>query len=206
MTKKGKTVNTLELLSINGLCQIVGVTEKTAADWTNDFNNYIPKTSQWGTTYYPPEAIETLKFIKACKNKNYQTPQIKNMLANNISPITMERTIEDVQQSLEEGNYKENILTVMQTIGKTVSNVADQEKSLKALQEQNDEQNKRIKNMEKQAKEINDLKQEIKNLKQKHIPAKEYEAKKKSFAKLFEQQKEDHICFSQIVKKLNQEM
>ncbi|WP_449355299.1 MerR family transcriptional regulator [Virgibacillus natechei] len=201
-------MKTLELLSMFGLCQIVGVTEITAEAWTKDFNNYIPKTSQWGTTYYHPEAIETLKFIKACKNNNYQTQQIKEMLANKITPITMERTIEDVQQSLDQGNYKENILTVMQTIGKTVSNVAGQEKSIKALQEQHDEQNKRIKNMEKQAKEIDDLKQEIKNLKQKHVPAKEYEAKKKSFAKLFEHQKEDHDhqCFNQTSTKLNQEM
>ncbi|MBY7144346.1 MerR family transcriptional regulator [Virgibacillus sp. NKC19-3] len=204
MTKR-KTVNTLELLSINGLCQIVGVSEHTAANWIENFNTHIPQTTELGVTYYHPEAIETLKFIKACKNKNYQTEQIKEMLANKISPITMERTIEDVQESLDQGNYKENILTVMQTIGKTVSNVADQEKSIKSLEEQHNEQNKRIKDMEKQAKEINNLKQEIKALKQEQTPAKEYEIKKESFAKLFEQQKEDHDCFNQIRKKLHQE-
>lgn len=199
-------MSTLELLSISGLSHIIGVTEKTAENWIEEFNTHVPKTTELGMTYYHPEAIDTLKFIKTCKHKNYQTPQIRKMLTNNISPITMQRTIEDVQQSLEQENYKENLLTVMQTIGKTVSNVADQEKSIKSLQEQYDEQNKRIKDVEKQAKEINDLKQEIEALKQKLTPAKEYQVKKESFAKLFKQQKEDNNCFNQIITKLNQEM
>lgn len=197
--KKRKTVSTLEFLSISGLCLIIGVTEKTAENWIEEFSTHVPKTTELGTTYYHPEAIDTLKFIKTCKNKNYQTPKIREMLANNISPITMQRTIEDIQQSLEQENYKENLLTVMQTIGKTVSNVVDQEKSIKSLQEQYYEQNKRIKDVEKQAKEINDLKQEIKALNQKLTPEKEYEVKKESFAKLFKQQKEDNNCFNQII-------
>lgn len=166
LEQKGKTVKTLELLGIRGLCLIVGISENTAANWIKDFNVYIPTADQQDDTYYHPEAIEVLKFIKQCKDQNYEKPQIMEMLKNRSFPITVDSSIKDVQTTLENGNYKENILSVMQTIGMTVSNVADQEKWLKNIQEKQDRQNKRIEHAEKQAKEITDLKQEIQTLKQ----------------------------------------
>lgn len=184
--KKRKTVKTLELLSISGLCHIVDVSQNTAANWIEDFNVYFPEKKQNDVTYYHPEAINVLKFIKACKNQNYQKPQIMEMLANQDFPITEEKTIDDLQLELDQVNYKDNLLTVMQTIGKTVTNVSNQEESIKGLQEQQNKQHKRLKHTEKQTEEIHDLKREIKALKQDLKPAKEYEMKKKSFAKLFE--------------------
>lgn len=179
-------MKTLELLSLNGLCHIVGVPQDTAANWIEDFNFYIPETKQKDITYFQPEAINVLQFIKECKNQNYRKQRIMEMLANEEFPVTVEKTNEDVSQSLNQENYKENILTVMQTIGKTVANVSDQRESIKALQDQQDEQNKRIKNTEKQSQEISHIKQEMKALKQeKYSPGKEYEMKKKSFAELF---------------------
>lgn len=182
MTKR-KTVKTLELLSINGLCHIVGVPQSTVANWIEDFNVYIPEKRQSNVTYYHPSAIEVLKFIKKCKNQKHQKQQIMEMLANKNFPIA---PIEDLEPILDQENYRENILTVMQTIGKTVESVSNQKESIKSLLEQQSEQNKRIKNAEKQTKEINDLKQEIKALKQNRTPAKEYVMKKESFAKLFD--------------------
>lgn len=179
-------MKTLEFLSINGLCHIVGVPQNTAANWIEDFNVYIPKKKHRDVTYYHPEAIDVIKFIKKCKSQKYQNQQIMEMLENNNFPITVEKTIEDMQLTSDRGSYKENIKTVMQTIGKTVANVSKQEESIKGIQEQQNEQNKRIKNTENQTEEINDLKQEIEALKQKLTPAKEYEMKKESFAKLFE--------------------
>lgn len=185
-------MKTLELLSINGLCHIVGVPQDTAEHWIEDFTIYIPRTEHRDGLYYHLEAIDVLKFIKECKNQNYQKPQIMEMLANKCFPTIVERTIEDIQLTFNQGNYKENILTVMQTIGKTVSNVANQEKSIKAIQEQQTKQKKRMKDTEKLVEEINDLKREIETLKQKSSQEKEYELKKESFAQLFEKQKEDY--------------
>ncbi|GAB3056417.1 MerR family transcriptional regulator [Virgibacillus ainsalahensis] len=186
-------MKTLELLGINGLCHIVGISENTAADWIKDFNVYIPKADQQDATYYHPEAIEVLKFIKQCKDQNYAKPQIMDMLANRSFPITVDSSIEDVKTTLEQGNYKENILSVMQTIGMTVSNVANQEKWLKTIQEQQYEQNKRIKHTEKQTEEINHLKREIQTLKQELTNIKENEIKKETFVNLFKKSEPMHL-------------
>ncbi|WP_200410848.1 MerR family transcriptional regulator [Virgibacillus salexigens] len=171
------------MLSLNGLSHIVGVPKNTAATWVEEFNMYVPKTQQQDVMYYLPEAIDVLKFIKKCKYKNYKKPDILKRLANRSFPIRVESTIEDVQMTFEQGNYRENILTVMQTIGMTVSNVANQEKSIQSLQE---EQKKRMKIAEQQSKEINDLREQIESLKQAITPANEYEMKKESFARMFE--------------------
>lgn len=180
-------MKTLELVSINGLCHIVDVPQNRAAKWIEDFNFYIPETKRKDVTYYHPEAIDVLKFIKKCKAQNYKKQQIMEMLANQNFSLKSEKTTDDLPQSLDRENYKENILTIMQTIGKTVANVSDQRESIKALQEQQSEQKKRIKNTEKQTQIIYDLKQKIETLGQETLtPAKEYEMKKKSFAKLFE--------------------
>ncbi|GAA0614453.1 hypothetical protein GCM10009001_34670 [Virgibacillus siamensis] len=176
----------MELLSVNGLCHLVGVPQDTIMNWVEDFNFYIPEKNFQNVTYYHSEAIDVLKFIKKCKEQGYEKKQIMEMLTNNNIPVPVEKTMEDEQQALDyDENYRENILTVMQTIGKTVANVANQKETLDDLQEQQHEHNKRIKNTEKQLEEINKLKQEIQSLKQEHTPAKEYEMKKESFAKLF---------------------
>ena len=113
---------------------------------------------------------------------NFYIPETKRNFS-----LKSEKTTDDLPQPLDRENYKENILTVMHTIGKTVANVSDQRESIKALQEQQSEQKKRIKTTEKQTQIIYDLKQKIETLGQETLtPAKEYEMKKKSFAKLFE--------------------
>ncbi|WP_175631837.1 MerR family transcriptional regulator [Virgibacillus siamensis] len=181
------------LLSINGLCHTVGVPQNTVIHWIEDFNFYIPETHFQNVTYYHTDAIDVLKFIKRYKDKGYQKTQIMYMLENSVFPIPVKKTVEGEQQTLNSENYRENILTVMQTLGKTVTNVSDQKESIMDIQEQQNQHKKRIKNTEKQMEEISELKQEIELLKQeieslKQEPplAKEYEMKKESFAKLFD--------------------
>ncbi|WP_157087652.1 MerR family transcriptional regulator [Oceanobacillus damuensis] len=176
----------MELLTIDGLCYIIDVSKDTMSEWIEDFNVYIPKTVEKNITYYHPEAIDILKFIKKCKAKDYQNNQISEMLANRNIPVTATRSLEEIQHSIDEGYHKENILTVMQTIGKTVSNVANQEKEIQALQQIQREQHKKIQQLEEQTtKEINDLRQEIEALKQQLTTTSVYEIKKRSFANLF---------------------
>ncbi|WP_188725660.1 MerR family transcriptional regulator [Lentibacillus populi] len=179
-----KTVKALELLNLHGLCHIVDVPQSTAENWIEEFNVYIPKAEKQDVIYYHPEAIDVLKFIKQCKNQNYKKASIKKMLGDRSFMVTKKSSIEDVQSALDQGNYKDNILTVMQTIGKTVANVASQEKSITAVKEQQDKQKKRIKMIEKQTEKINDLKQEINELKQERTTS-DYKIKKEAFAKLF---------------------
>ena len=178
-------MNALELLTINGLCYIVDVSEDTMLVWIEDFNVYIPKTEDENITYYHPESIDVLKFIKKCKSADYQNSQISEMLANRNIVTTTDSPIEEIQNSIDKGSHKENILTVMQTIGKTVSNVSNQEKEINALKQVQREQSRKIQQLEEQTKVINDLKQEMKALKQQQETTSVYETKKRSFANLF---------------------
>ncbi|WP_249870509.1 MerR family transcriptional regulator [Oceanobacillus saliphilus] len=172
----------MELLTINGLSYIVDVSKDTLSEWMEDFNVYIPKTVEKNVTYYHPEAIDVLKFIKKCKSQDYQNGQITEMLANRNVPVPSNSSLEEIQHSIDEGCQKENILTLMQTIGKTVSNVASQEKTIQALQQIQREQNRKIRLLEEQTNELN---QEIEALKQQETTTSIYEIKKKSFANLF---------------------
>lgn len=166
----------MELLSFNRLCQTVGISQTTAENWIEEFTIYIPKTKQHDGMYYLPEAIDILRFIKKCKYQNYEQNKIMEMLGKRSFPIRVEDTIEDVKMAFDQEDYRDNILTVMQTIGATVSNVAAQKETVQLMQEQ----------QEKQTEEIKQLKQEIKALKQQASTAKAYEIKKRTFTKLFE--------------------
>lgn len=176
----------MELLSFKGLCQIVGVPQSTAGNWIEEFTIYIPKTQQQDGMYYLPEAIDMLRFIKKCKDQSYKRAEIMKMLGERSFPIRVENTIkEDVQMNFEQEDYRDNILAVMQTIGVTVSNVETQEKVLQTIKAQQIIQKRRIKIIEKQIEEIDQLKQEIKALKHQSAKANEYEMRKYSLAKLF---------------------
>lgn len=175
----------MELVSFNGLCHIVGVPQRTARNWLEEFKIYIPKKQQQDGIYYLPEAIDILRFIKKCKYQNYEKSEIMKLLEKKSFPIRVENTV-DAQKTVGQGEYRDNILTVMQTIGKTVSNVATQKKTIQAIQEQQTKQKRRIKIIEEQAEEIEQLKQEIEALKQQFSTAKAYEVEKYTLAKLFE--------------------
>lgn len=176
----------MELLSFNSLCHVVGVPQRNIGNWIEEFTIYIPKKQQRDGMYYFPEAIDILRFIKKCKDRNYEKSEIMKMLAKKSFPIRVENTVENVQNRVDQGEYRDNILTVMQTIGKTVSNVATQKETIQAIQEQQTKQKKRIKIIEEQAKEIEQLKQEIEALKQQLSTEKPYVMKKYTLAKLFE--------------------
>jgi len=180
--KNRKSVKALELLTMNGLCHIVNVSKNTLTEWMDDFNVYIPKSESQQVTYYHPESIDVLKFIKTCKSQNYTNTQIKEMLTNRNIPVKSDHTLDDIQRSIDNGSYKDNILTMMQTIGITVSKSIELEKEIKTLKMQQYEHSL------KQAAEIKRLKREIRELKQQLQPQMEYERKKRSFKKLFETQ------------------
>lgn len=183
MTKR-KSVKTLELLTINGLCHILNVSKSTLKKWMDDFNVYIPKSESQHETYYHPESIDVLKFIKMCKFQNYPNPQIKEMLTNRNMPVMETQPVDDVLYSVDKGSYRENLLTIMQTLGKAVSKSERQERVLKQQHNQS----------LKQAEEIMKLKSEINELKLQLHPEMEYEKKKQSFKKLFEtQSNNEHI-------------
>jgi DNA-binding transcriptional MerR regulator len=176
----------MELLSFNGLCQIVGISRITAKNWVDEFSMYIPKTEQQDGMYYLPEAIDMLRFIKKCKYQNECKNKIRWMLAQRSFPIRVENTMENIQVTVDQEEYRDNMLTVMQTIGATVSNVATQQDRIESIQEQQGKHKKQIKNIEKQAKEIDQLKQELEAFKQQVATENEYELSKYKFAKLFE--------------------
>src|SRR5690606_26097314 len=99
--ERRKTVKTLELLQRKDLHPRIGVPKSTVADWIEDFNIYIPKVKQRSVTYYKPEAIDVLWFIKQCSEKNYRKDQIMRLLAEEGFPIAIQESAEDIKKILE---------------------------------------------------------------------------------------------------------
>ncbi|GGJ88431.1 hypothetical protein GCM10007063_08670 [Lentibacillus kapialis] len=155
----------MEFLSKESLSHIMGVQKNTLEKWIEDFNVYIPKTKLNNVTYYRPDGIEVLKFIKKCNDQDYDRKQIREMLATSTFPIRLENMHSVSQQSHDE-SYKENVVTMMQTIGKVVSNVENQQQLVEIIKEKQKNQNKLIKDIKKQTDEIDHLKQEMETLKQ----------------------------------------
>ncbi len=189
MDGQRRTVKTVELLRKKDLHPAVGVAKSTVADWIEDFNVYIPKTKHGNITYYKPEAIEVLAFIKQCRDQNYQKHQIMEMLAEKGFPITVNEAVEDVKKALEVDSPRDTLLAVMQTMGKSVAKIAEQderilehEKTLKMVQEKHDGQEKRMIELERRTDEIELLKRELEAIKMELTAAKE---KKGFFARLF---------------------
>lgn len=191
-------VKTLELLRKKDLHPEVGVPKSTVADWIEDFNVYIPKTKQGSRIYYRPETIDVLKFIKQCREQDYNKAQIFEMLAEKDFPITVQEAVEDVKKAIEGDTPRDTLLAVMQTTGQAVAKIADQEEEIRELREEQDgqkelvktlqdkgnEQNERIEKVEKRSEEMDYLKQEIEALKKELAATKEND-KKGFFQKLF---------------------
>lgn len=176
----------LELLSSNGLSQIVNVPESTVSHWTDEFQLFIPKTKKQDTLYYLPEAVDVLLSIKKYYDQDYSKSEILKFLADNSFPRNKNSQAEGNHTEMtKKSTHKENLVTMMQTIGKTVANVASQDKLIQTVKEQQSKQNQRIKIIEKQAEEIDNLKLEFKQIKQEQSTADTYQKKKQAFARLF---------------------
>lgn len=183
----------MELLRKKDLHPKVGVAKSTVADWIEDFNIYIPKSKQGNVTYYRPETIDVLTFIKQCREQNYQKQQIMEALASNDFPVTVDEAKEDVNkvigQNMEQNNN--NFMSVFQTMGHAVQKLSDQDESIKSLQSRDYEHEGRIENVEKRTEKTNEtivsLKQEIQDLKEELAAAQEKtkNEKKGFFSRLF---------------------
>lgn len=167
----------MDLLRKKDLYPQVDAAKSTIADWIEDFSIYIPKVKKGNVTYYRPETIDVLKFIKKCREQNYQKPQIFELLAEKGFPMTVEDAVEDVKKAVEGDTPRDTLLTVMQTMGQAVTKLSDQEEKLIKHDE-------RIKTVEERTEEIEFLKQEIEVLKKELAAARE-ETKKGFFARLF---------------------
>ena len=180
-------MRTVELLRKKDLHPAVGVPKSTVADWIEDFNVYIPKVKHGSVTYYKPETIDVLLFIKQCREQHYQKNQIMEMLSEKGFPITVEEAVEDVKRALEGTNSRDTLLTVMQTMGQAVTKIAEQDErmdrfdermerqdgALKTLHLSQSEQVGRIDDLEKRTDEIDYLKQEMELMKKQLAAAKE---------------------------------
>ncbi|MBU5266936.1 MerR family transcriptional regulator [Virgibacillus proomii] len=141
----------MELLNLQGLSHIVGIPPSTAAAWIKEFNMYVPKVQDEEESYYLPEAIDVLKFIKVCKSKHYKQHDISERLANGHFPIIVECSKKDThKEEVDQEYYKENIRTIMQTLGLTVANIAKLEQSFQVLKQKQSEQVQEINKLKKQ--------------------------------------------------------
>jgi DNA-binding transcriptional MerR regulator len=137
-------IKRMDLLRKKDLHERLGVAKSTVADWITEFSVYIPVVRQGNATYYKPEAIDVLTFIKQLRDQNYSKPQIMTMLAERGFPITVDEAIEDVQKIVSGENYRDTLLTVMHTMGQAVAELAEQNKALQHIQTRLDEQDGRL--------------------------------------------------------------
>lgn len=181
-----RVICTVDLLRKKDLHPEVGVAKSTVADWIEDFNIYIPQSKQGNITYYQPETIDVLNFIKKCREQSYQKQQIMEALANNGFPVTIEEAKEDANKLIYQyGNQENNeFLTVMQTMGQAVHKLSNQDESIKGLQNKGLEHEGRMDEIEewteKTDETVNDLKQEIELLR-KELVASQQEKKRQGF-------------------------
>ena len=154
MDERRRTVRILDLLRKKDLHPEVGVPKSTVADWIEDFNVYIPKVKQGSVIYYKPETIDVLKFIKQCRDQNYNKPQIMQLLSEKGFSVTVEEAVEDVKSVLKgEGSPRDNLFAVMQTTAQAVVEIAEQKQSIRALEEKQDEQDELLQSLSNQQNE-----------------------------------------------------
>lgn len=182
----------MELLRKKDLHPAVGVAKSTVADWIEDFNIYIPQLKQGNVTYYRPETIDVLMFIKQCREQNYQKQQIMETLAANNFPVTVEEAKEDAENAINKHTNTQDIgdfLSVMQVMGQAVQNLSDQDESIKSLQGKGMEHEGRMDEIEKWTEQTNEtvdyLKQEIHALKEELAADREKEKKQGFWDRFF---------------------
>jgi DNA-binding transcriptional MerR regulator len=162
----------VDLLRKKDLHDQVGVAKSTVADWVEDFAVYIPKVKQGNVTYYKPETIDVLKFIKQCRDRNYHKAQIMQLLSEKGFPVTVDEAIEDVKQAIEADSPRDNLMNVMMMTGQAVAKLADQDErlnghdeSLRSLEERNRKQEEMVREIlrrvEKVDSYVKELEQEV---------------------------------------------
>jgi DNA-binding transcriptional MerR regulator len=188
----------MDLLRKKDLHPRVGAAKSTVADWIEEFGVYIPKTKHGNVTYYKPETIDVLLFIKVCREQNYQKQQIMELLSEKGFPITVDEAVDDIKEAIEGSNSRDTLLTVMQTMGQAVTKIAEQDERLDRQDERLNEQNEaletlrskqsnsdgRMDELEKRTSEIDLLKQQMELIqKQFETTTEQLEQTKKELAK-----------------------
>lgn len=175
----------MKLLSVKDLSRIISMPESTVNRWTAEFKLFIPKTKKQDKMFYLPEAASVLLSIKTYYDAGYSKSDIMKFLADKSLPSEANDAAKVNQTEEAKSLYEKNFVTMMQTIGKVVANVADQDRLLQTVKEQQAKQDQRLNTIEKQAVEIDDLKQEIKQIKHELTSPDMYEDDKLAFSQLF---------------------
>jgi DNA-binding transcriptional MerR regulator len=114
------------LLRKKDLVDAVGVAKSTIADWVTEFAVYIPMVKHGAVTYYKPEALDVLNYIRELREQEQSKVQIMQLLAKKGFPITVEEAVEDVERVLSGADPRDTLLTVMQTMGQAVVEIGKQ--------------------------------------------------------------------------------
>lgn len=186
-----ETGETVDFLRKKDLHEPLEVPKSTIADWLTEFHVFIPTIKHGNVTYYKMETLDVLKYIKSLRERNYSKPQIMVMLSEKGFPITVEEAVEDVRKIMNDGTYRDTLMTVMQTMGQAVTELADQNKALQAVQQEQNGMNGRITEVEQQIKKLDEvevLRLQIEELRSEIAATKEEAAAAKNksfFSRLF---------------------
>jgi DNA-binding transcriptional MerR regulator len=172
----------IELLRKKDLHEPIGIPKSTVADWLNEFKPYIPIIKKGNVTYYKQEAIDVLKFIKACRDKNHSKVEIMELLAERFPMMVDEQETDEVQEVMEQVQYRDNLLKVMSAVGQTISKLEEHNELIRKQNEEITEQKEKLNALESKVNEIDELKTELERVKKELAAAKE---KKGFFNRLF---------------------
>lgn len=107
-----------------------GLARSTVSDWMNEFQAYIPTVKDGGSLYYKLETIDVLTAIKELRDLNQPKPEIMRVLAEKGFPITVEEAVADVEKIVNRADYRNNLLTVMETVGQALVKITEQDATI----------------------------------------------------------------------------
>lgn len=145
-----------DLLRKKDVTEAVGAAKTTVHDWLQEFSSFIPKIKSGQTVYYKPQAVEVLRAVKNMREQGLDKNQIALELPKMGFSIDSDETINKVQKSQERAEQSENrdaLMTVMQTMAKTMERMTELEKEIDETKKRQIEQERKNEELEKQIEE-----------------------------------------------------
>jgi DNA-binding transcriptional MerR regulator len=192
-----------DLLRKKDVTESVGAAKTTVHDWLQEFSPFIPKIKNGQTVYYKPQAVEVLRAIKNMREQGLDKTQIALELPKMGFSIDSDETVNNVskvQERFEQSENRDALMTVMQTMAKTMERMTELEKEIDETkkrqieqEQKNNELGKQIeeqqryikKGLEERDRKLMESLREIQEVKKKVAAAEEERKNKGFFARIF---------------------
>jgi MerR HTH family regulatory protein len=166
-----------ELLRKIDVVKAVGAPKSTVSDWINDYPAFIPTIKDGSSTYYKPEAIDVLLYIKELRELNYAKPEIASKLVEKGFAINADEVTEQLVKTKERAVNSDALNAVMTTMGKFLEKsiaqdgrITELEKAVRETESNREETAAALlERFEKQDEEIRKLRSELEEERKKSV-------------------------------------